>query len=166
MDTHLTAGEGSPSRPFAALGHVESGPQRTIYVVATTRRTTPHAFEVASTIASEHGKHVTVLVSVPERVTITSARAGVYNLPVEFPDAPDTATPDVVRQLVAGEHRDADVRVTDARDARGFARVLPPSASVVLAGPIHRFFETPEQRLARKLTALGYDVIFLPCPDE
>jgi hypothetical protein len=37
---------------------------------------------------------------------------------------------------------------------------------VVLAGPLHHFVETREQPLARKLAAMGYDVIFLPCPDE
>jgi hypothetical protein len=105
-------------------------------------------------------------VSAPERITITSARAHVYNLPLELPAAAGQATPEAIRHLVARDHREADVRVTEARDARGFAKVLPPDASVVLAGPIHHFVETQEQRLARKLTTLGYDVIFLPCPDE
>jgi hypothetical protein len=44
--------------------------------------------------------------------------------------------------------------------------VLPRAATVVVAGPLHHFLETPEQRLARKLAAMGYDVIFLPCPDD
>jgi hypothetical protein len=76
------------------------------------------------------------------------------------------ATAEGVRNLVAGEHRRADVVVTEARDARGFAHVLPPSATVILAGPIHHFVETQEQRLARKLATMGFEVIFLPCPDE
>jgi hypothetical protein len=124
-----------------------------------------HALEVASALAREQDKGVTVLVSSPERITITSARANVYNLPVEFPTEPGTATPEAVRHLVANEHRAAEVQVTDARDARGFAKALPPSASVVVAGPIHHFVETHEQRLARTLTTLGYDVVFLPCRD-
>lgn len=107
-----------------------------------------------------------MLVSSPERITISSARANVYNLPVELPAEPGKATPEEVRHFVASEHRAAEVQVTDAREARGFAKVLPPSASVVLAGPIHHFVETHEQRLARKLTTLGYDVVFLPCRDE
>jgi hypothetical protein len=75
-------------------------------------------------------------------------------------------TAEAVRNLVASEHRSADVVVTEAHDARDFAQVLPPSAAVVLAGPIHHFVETHEQRLARKLATMGYEVIFLPCPDE
>jgi hypothetical protein len=43
----------------------------------------------------------------------------------------------------------------------------PDEGSVpVLAGPIHHFIVTHEQRLARKLTTPGDDVIFLPCPDQ
>jgi hypothetical protein len=67
---------------------------------------------------------------------------------------------------VASDDIDADVQVTEARDAPGLARMLPPAASVVLAGPIRHFVETPEQRLARTLTTRGYDVIFLPSRDE
>jgi hypothetical protein len=147
------------------LGYVED-PQQMIYVVATAVRVTSHALEVATTLARERNQGVTVLVSAPERITITSARAHVYNLPVELPSAAGQATPEAIGHLVASYHREADVRVTEARDARDFAKILPPDASVVLAGRIHHFVETQEQRLARKLTTLGYDVIFLPCPDE
>jgi hypothetical protein len=165
MDTNTTSAEGSQRRPLVPLGRVEEA-QRTIYVVATTVRATLHALDVASALAKERGKDITVLVSTPERVTISSARAHVYNLPVELPPALRAATPEAIRNLVASEHREAEVRVTDARDARGFAGILPPSASVVLAGPIHHFVETQEQRLARRLTTLGYEVVFLPCADE
>ncbi|MGE4056945.1 MAG: hypothetical protein AB7F99_19320, partial [Vicinamibacterales bacterium] len=96
----------------------------------------------------------------------TSARAHVYNLPLELPATAGQATPGAIRHPVARDLREADVQVNEAGDARGFTKVLPPDASVVLAGPIHHFVETQEQRLARKLTTLGYDVIFLPCPDE
>jgi hypothetical protein len=83
-----------------------------------------------------------------------------------LPEVPGKATVDAVRQLVTSGHRVADVVVTEASDARGFAQVLPASAAVVLAGPIHHFVETQEQRLARRLATMGYDVVFLPCPDE
>jgi hypothetical protein len=148
-----------------SLGQVKD-PLGTVYVVATRVHATSHALDVAGSLAREQGKNVTVLVSAPRRLTITSARAGVYNLPVEFPEVPGRATAEAVRNLVASEHRLADVVVTEARDARGFAHVLPPSAAVVLAGPIHHFVETHEQRLARKLSTMAYEVIFLPCPDE
>jgi hypothetical protein len=164
MDTYAT-NERSQCRPFVPLGHVRDT-QETIYVVATTLRATSHALDVASALAREQGKHVAVLVSSPERITISSARAHVYNLPAELPAPPETATPEAIRNLVAVEHREADVRVTAARDARCFARILPPPVSIVLAGPIHHFVETQEQRLVRKLATMGYDVLFLPSPDE
>lgn len=165
MGTYATSNQGSQHRPGVPLGHV-TDPHGTVYVVATRVHATSHALDVAGALAREHGQTVTVLVSAPQRFTITSARAGVYNLPVQFPEVPGRATADAVRNLVGSEHRLADVVVTEARDARGFAQVLPPSAAIVLAGPIHHFVETQEQRLARKLSTMGYDVIFLPCPDE
>jgi hypothetical protein len=164
MDMHTASGEESQRRPSAPLSHADREQQ--IYVVATTLGATSEALEVASALAREQGKSVTVLVTTPERITISSARAHVYNLPVELPDEPGKATPEAVRHLVASEHRAVDVQITDARDARGFAMVLPPSARVVVAGPIHHFVETQEQRLARKLATLGYKVIFLPRPAE
>jgi hypothetical protein len=165
MDTYATTDEASPRPPALPIGHVEE-PQAVVYVIATTIRATSHALDVAGALAREQGKRVTVLVSAPPRVTITSARAGVYDLPVPLPEVPGKATVDAVRNLVISDHRLADVMVTEARDARGFAQVLPASAAVVLAGPIHHFVETQEQRLARRLATMGYDVVFLPCPDE
>jgi hypothetical protein len=165
MDTFATTDRGPQPRPVVSQGRIKD-PQETVYVVATRIHATSHALDVAGVLAREQGKSVTVLVSAPRRFTITSARAGVYNLPVQFPEVPGMATAEGVRNLVAGEHRRADVVVTEARDARGFAHVLPPSATVILAGPIHHFVETQEQRLARKLATLGFEVIFLPCPDE
>jgi hypothetical protein len=164
MGTNTTSAVES-SHPNVGLGYVDD-PQQAIYIVATTVGATSRALDVATTLARARNQGVTVLVSAPERITITSARAHVYNLPVELPIAAGQATPDAIQDLVASEYLGADVRVTEARDARGFARILPPAASVVLAGPIHHFVETAVQRLARKLTTLGYNVIFLPCLDE
>jgi hypothetical protein len=165
MGTYATSDQGSQRRPAVPLGQVKD-PLGTVYVVATRVHATSHALDVAGSLAREQGKTVTVLVSAPQHLTITSARAGVYNLPVQLPEVPGRATAEAVRNLVASEHRLADVVITEARDARGFAQVLPPSAAVVVAGPIHHFVETHEQRLARKLATMGYNVIFLPCPDE
>lgn len=165
MDTYATTDPGPQPRPVVSQARIKD-PQDTVYVVATRICATSHALDVAGALAREQGKSVTVLVSAPQRFTITSARAGVYNLPIEFPEVPGRATPEAVHNLVASEHRLADVVVTEARDARGFAQVLPPSVAVVLAGPIHHFVETQEQRLARKLATMGFEVIFLPCPNE
>jgi hypothetical protein len=165
METYATTDQGSQRRRVVPLGHVEDL-HGTVYVIATTVHATSHALEVAGAFAKERGKAVSVLVSAPQRITITSARAGVYNLPIEFPEVPGRATPEAVHNLVASEQRLVDVHLTDARDAEGFGKVLPPSATVVLAGPLHHFVEAQEQRLARKLATMGFDVIFLPCPDE
>jgi hypothetical protein len=164
MGTNITSAVES-LHPNVGRACVEDA-QPAIYVVATTVRATAHALEVATTLAKERNRSVTVLVSAPERITVTSGRANVYNLPVELPLAAGQATPDAIRRLVASDDIDADVQVTEARDAPGLARMLPPAASVVLADPIRHFVETPEQRLARTLTTRGYDVIFLPSRDE
>jgi hypothetical protein len=88
----------------------------------------------------------------------------VYDVPVEYHS--EQITPEAVKDLVAREHAPADVQTTDTRSAGHLVNVLPRSATVVLAGAIHHFIATHEQRLARKLAQLGYDVIFLPCPEE
>jgi hypothetical protein len=152
-------------RRVVPLGHVD-GAHGAVYVIATTVHATSHALDVAGALAKEQGKAIRVLVSAPQRITITSARAGVYNLPIEFPEGPGRATPEAVQNLVASGPGLVDVQITDARDAQGFSKVLPPSATVVLAGPLHHFVEAQEQRLARKLATMGFDVILLPCPDE
>jgi hypothetical protein len=165
MDTFATTDPGPQPRPVVSQGRVKD-PQQTVYVIATRIYATSHALDVAGALAREQGRSITVLVSAPQRFTITSARAGAYNLPVQFPEVSGMVTAEAVRHMVAGEHRLADVVVTEARDAHGFAHVLPPSATVILAGPIHHFVETQEQRLTRKLSTMGFDVIFLPCPDQ
>jgi hypothetical protein len=165
MDTYSTADREFQHRRVVPLGHVDD-PHEAVYVIATTVHATSHALDVAGVLAKEQGKAVRVLVSAPQRITITSARAGVHNLPIELPPVPGRATPEAVHNLVASEQRLVDVQVTDARDAQGFGKVLPPSATVVLAGPLHHFVEAQEQRLARKLATMGFDVILLPCPDE
>jgi hypothetical protein len=119
---------------------------------------------VAEALASEQRAGVTVLVCSPERVTVSSARAHVYDVPVEYDS--QHVTPEAVKNLVAREHAAADVQTTDTRSVSCLVNVLPPSSTVVLTGTIHPFIETHEQRLARKLTKSGYDVIFLPCPNE
>ncbi len=144
---------------------VHTAMDQSVYVVATTLAATARALKVARALASEYGREITMLVSPHKRITISSARAHVYDLPIEDPDGPRNATPEAVRDLVASERGEAHVLVKDTRGARDFAQLLPLGASVVLAGPIHQFVETREQRLARKLTNLGYDVTFLPCAE-
>ncbi len=134
-----------------------------VYVVATTLAATAHALDVARALASEARKPVTVLVSRPRRLMLNSSIAHAYNLQVEDVEARDRATIDEIRGLVLSEANPAiSVVETDAHRAAEFAHVLPRGATVVLAGPIHHFLETHEQVLARKLTKLGYETVFLP----
>ncbi len=162
METNTTDSEGSQRERVGAS--VRDGLQHGIYVVATTLPATTHALRVAEALASAQRSDVTVLVSPPDRVTVSSARAHVYDVPVEYDS--QQITPEAVKDLVAREHAPADIQTTDTRSAGHLVSVLPPSSTVVLAGAIHHFIATYEQRLARKLAQLGYDVIFLPCPDE
>jgi hypothetical protein len=165
MDTKTAASDASQRRPHVAASVVDKIQQR-VYVVATTLPATTHALRVAEALAKERGTGVTVLASLPERVTVSSARANVYDLPVPYAAEPQQVTPETAKDLVAREHSGASVQTTNASDVRHLAQVLPRSATVVLAGAIHHFIESREQRLARRLTTLGYDVVFLPCPEE
>jgi hypothetical protein len=67
-----------------------------------------------------------------------------------------------VRDLIACRYSGVAMTVTGANAMRDVVAALPSAASVVLAGPIHRFIESDEQRLARTLANLGFDVTFLP----
>jgi hypothetical protein len=163
METNTTDSEGSQRRAHVGAS-VRDEVQHGIYVVATTLPATTRALRVAEALASEQRSDVTVLVSPPERVTVSSARAHVYDLPVEYES--QQITPEVVKDLVVCEHAPADVQTTDTRRAGHLVSVLPPSSTVVLAGALHHFIETHEQRLARKLATSGYNVVFLPCSDE
>ena len=55
-----------------------------------------------------------------------------------------------------------DVAVIRGMDAGHVATLVPPGATVVVCGPMHRFLETAEQRVARELAAQPYNVVFLP----
>jgi hypothetical protein len=99
-------------------------------------------------------------------LTISSARAHVHDLPVADPEALPGVTPESVRALLAAQKVSAEVLSTDARTSGGLVRLLPPKSRVVLAGTMHHFVEAREQRLARTLVSLGYDVTFVPCPDR
>ena len=163
METNTSDSEGSQRRAHVTPS-VPGGLQHSVYVIATTLPATTRALKVAEALARGQRAGVTVLVSPPERVTVSSARAHVYDLPVEY-DSQQIA-PETVKDLVAREHAAADVQTTDTRIAGHLVNVLPRSATVVLAGALHHFIETHEQRLARKLTTSGYNVVFLPCSDE
>jgi hypothetical protein len=165
MSTLTTSADPFQRPSFAAHSDAESSPH-TVYVVATTLPATAHALNVARALSVRHGNSIVVIVAPCRPITISSARAHAYNLPVEDPDAPQRATPEAVRDLVARDQAEARVLVNDAHNAGSLAQLLPPRASVVLAGPIHQFVETREQQLARKLTDMGYDVTFVPCRDK
>jgi hypothetical protein len=147
------------SHPFAA-GALP------VYVIATRRRDTIHALTVAQALAHEQHRRVSLLVSPPQRITISSARANVRNLVVEVPVPADLVTPDTAKALLTPFGGEVDLQIADVHEAPQFAVVIPTGATVVIAGAVHHFRESHEQRLARKLTDRGYQVVFLPGLDS
>jgi hypothetical protein len=133
-----------------------------IWLIATTRAATAHALAIAAPLAHEQHRSVTVLASQPRHVTVSSVRANVHDLPMELPLDPETVTADQLPALLAEAKCAARIEPTEAYAARELAGILPAGATVVLAGPIHHFVEAREQRLARRLANMGFEVVFLP----
>ncbi len=136
-----------------------------VVVLATTAESTRHALPIARAIGADRHAAIDVVASQPEKVTISSSRANVHDLPVDMWDPHPLASPDVVRALAAQYTPGARVTVGPVLRLRGIRKMLPPHATVILAGPVRHFLESPEQRLARHLTEAGYDVVFVPSRD-
>jgi hypothetical protein len=60
-----------------------------VFVIATTGDETRHALAVGQALAAGAKADLSVVVPVPERVTVSSARAGVHDLPVDDLSRPD-----------------------------------------------------------------------------
>jgi len=139
-------------------GHVGG---QVIYVLATTLEETEHALALAQGLTKATHDRFAVIVPLPERITVSSARAHVSGVAVEDAEHPDPAlTVADVRALIDRFDPSSQILVTRGVDAANLRPVLPPGATVVICGPMHRFFETPEQRVARQLSNRGFDVVF------
>jgi hypothetical protein len=138
-------------------------PNESVYVIATTLDAMRQTLEFGQRLAAAEHADLAVIVPLPERVTVSSARAHVRDVPVEDADHPDPElTVPAVRALAGRFALNPEIRATTGLDAPKMASILPPGATIVVCGRAHRFLETPEQRVARYLSQRQFDVVFLP----
>jgi len=136
-----------------------------VVALATTSGAARHALAVARALAERRHAELSILAVQPAPVTISSARAHAYNVPLDQWDPDPIASPDFVRSLAAAEAPDARIVIGRSFEARDVRSAMPSGATVVVSGPARRFLESPEQRLARHLANGGFDVVFLPAVD-
>lgn len=134
-----------------------------VFVVATTADETRHALDMAQMLAAGAHVDLSLIVPVPNRVTVSSARAGVHDEPVDDAAHPDPRLSESVVRALA-DHMDLHPRVTvvPGWSVDRLIAVMPPGATVVICGGLNRLLETPEQRIARELSRRNFDVVFLP----
>lgn len=70
-----------------------------------------------------------------------------------------------VRSLFAPLSLEPDVIVIPALSSSHIAPIIGAGSTVIICGPMHRFLETRQQRVARELAKRRQDVVFLPYPD-
>lgn len=137
-----------------------------IFVVATTLAETRHALDVAQPLATRAGSRLAVVVPVVNHATVSSARANVHDLDVAALDALDPQmSASRLRTLFSTLLLEPEVIVVSALTAARIAAIVPAGSTVIVCGPLHRFFETRQQRIARDLARRLQDVVFLPHPD-
>ena len=136
-----------------------------VFVLATTAEPTRHALAVARAISSNRHAALAIITAPKEMLTVSSTRAHVHALPVDDWDPHPPASPEFVRALAATDAPGAHVIVGRSTELRDLPPLVPPHATVVLAGPVRHFLESREQRLGRRLFEAGYDVVFIPCRD-
>jgi hypothetical protein len=134
-----------------------------LFVIATTVDETRHALEVGQTLTSGGHANLSVVVPIPERLVLSSARAGVRDIPVDDLSHPDAELSEcVVRALAERMELHPKITVLNGWSLEQLLGVLPSGATVVICGPMNHFVESPEQRIARELSRRKFDVVFLP----
>jgi len=134
-----------------------------IFAIATTADETLHALEVGQALARGGHADLSVILPVPERLTVSSGRAGVRDLPTADLAHPDAGLCDsVVRALAERLDLHPKITVLNGWSLERLLGVLPAGATVVICGSMNHFVETPEQRIARELSRRKFDVVFLP----
>lgn len=139
-----------------------------VFALATTSESTRRAVAIARALADGRHAQLSIITAIPERITISSARAHAYDVPADEWDPNPIVSPGVVRAMAAVEAPGASIIVGRSMDPRDIRSMLPEGATVVVGGPARHFLESPEQRLARGLAKGGFDVVFLPtraCPE-
>ena len=114
-----------------------------MFVVATTLDETRHALEVARPLACGCGCRLAVVVPPTDHVTVSSGRAHAYRLPADELTSDPVVTEEIVRTLTADLNPPAEVMVAPGT-VEALAGVLPPGATVVIAGPL-----APRRRTVR-----------------
>jgi hypothetical protein len=137
--------------------------QHCVFALATSRWETRRAIEVAQRLAAAAGSDLAIVVPLPEQLSVSSARANVYDVAVDDAEHPDPKlSVALVHELTRALPARPQMIVMRGFAARHLASVVPAGATVVICGPMHRLLETPEQRLARQLAKQKFDVVFLP----
>jgi hypothetical protein len=120
---------------------------------------------MSGTIVQDHRVFVIATTADETRhaLTVSSARAGVHDLPVDDLSVPDPELSDgVVRRLADRLDIHPTITVISGWSLQRLLSVLPSGATVVICGSMNHFVETPEQKIARELSRRQFDVVFLP----
>ncbi len=127
-----------------------------ICVVATTGAATRDAIETALALAQQ----------LDGRVQVIAARAVPADWPLDQQSAPVQALATEIKQLTNEIHSQIDILPCVCRRMTDVTQLLPHGAIVIIAGPSHRWWTTPEQRLAYDLNELGHRVMFIHTSEE
>jgi hypothetical protein len=136
----------------AAASQVPSSPPEVVHVLATTEQGTLAALQKAAVIA--RSLHAEVVILVPDIVP--------YGTPLDRKRHDVAALTASYRDLALRVGLHASVRICPCRDVRHISgRLMLTGARIVLSGRHRRWRFTPEEQLARELTAEGQRVTFV-----
>jgi hypothetical protein len=142
------------SSDHGAAGDTRSGlplPGAAIYVVATTIAATSEAIAAASALARAKDSHVHII----------AARPMPSDWSRQQQTTPVQAFARRIKQAIPGAATRIDVLPCVCRRLIDVTQLLPNGGLVIVAGPSHRWWPTPEQRLAHDLKGLGHRVMFV-----
>ena len=132
---------------------ITASTQPTNYVIATQFKGTRAALEAAIPLA--RGSRARLMVLVPQIVP--------YALSLDDPGGPAPLAAERYRHLLHQLHGEAEVRLCRCRHVdHVIQQMLPSQAMVVVGGPAGTWRASGEEQLARRLTHLGYRVVFAP----
>jgi hypothetical protein len=137
-----------------------------IFIVATTLGETRHALDVARSLADRADARLGVIVPVATHAMMSSARANVDGLDAADLDQLDPElNVSSVRSLLMEMSLEAEIIVAPDLNLPSIESITPVRSTIIVCGPMHRFIETRQQRIARELAKRLHDVVFLPSPD-
>ncbi len=146
LEILLAPAAGHPAVPTAE----ESNLKFNIAVVFTSVHATLAALKEAGNLASQLGARITLVV--PEEVP--------YALPLETPQIPVLFTEHRFRVIASQSPVETNVHICLCRDRFSALKSALKPGSIVVLGGRKRWWPTKDQRLARDLESVGYEVIF------